>query len=801
MKIHIYACILLPLLFAATVVFAQQDADKHFGSKLTHQMSDEEKSRQSEIGKSFIQTDPPAGVITSIAEFERASGALVRYPFGIPLMLVREMAQNDIVTTLVANTAAENTVRNLYTQARVNLSNCRFMYIETDSYWTRDFGPMYITYGDNQIGIVDFPYNRPRPLDDDAPRTLAENLGIEWFGMPVIHTGGNYMTDGYGYAASTTIAYTENPSITPEEVDLRMQNYLGIDDYSVMQDPNNTYIDHIDCWGKYLAPNKVLIRSVPSSHPQYDEIEATAAYFANKTSMYGTPYKVYRVYTPQNQPYTNSYILNNKVFVPIMNSPNDEQALQSYREAMPGYEVIGVLGQSSTPWESTDALHCRAHEMADLGMLYIKHIPLLGNQPAIGSYDLSAAVTPYSGESVINDSVLVHYRINPTPVTPFSVITMAAGSGTNYTATLPAAETGSTMEYYLSAKDASGRKEYHPFIGQPDPHRFYVGTQRYAGVSSEPASLELTAMQDTKDTTLLAINSIGQIGLHYEIKVATDVNDTLSYTLANSPAPGAYSSNTLTESGWTTLTVDTEGQVGALVLQYTWNTDQYQTEGSVWIESPAGTAIQIASGQRDGIYRMVNSAFNGETLNGQWKIWIQDSKGDGGHQATNISLKLVKLNPLGSWLTVCSSEGTIAKNTYANIPVIADAQDLAIGSYQGKLTLYTNDTANAVTVIPVTFNVTINTPVAQITMPEGAMEVNPNPFGDKLIIHINIPLEGLLDFELTNAQGDSMLKFQKSASGSKEQVVIPTAGLAKGFYMLRVSAGSMHKTFKLVKAL
>ena len=41
---------------------------------------------------------------------------------------------------------------------------------------------------------------------------------------------------------------------------------------------NNTYIDHIDCWGKYISPTKVLIREVPDNHPQYDMIEETKLY-------------------------------------------------------------------------------------------------------------------------------------------------------------------------------------------------------------------------------------------------------------------------------------------------------------------------------------------------------------------------------------------------------------------------------------------------------------------------------------------------------------------------------------------
>ena len=64
------------------------------------------------------------------------------------------------------------------------------------------------------------------------------------------------------------------------------------------------------------------------------------------------------------QPYTNSIILNNKVLVPIENNSYDDDALASYAEALPGYEILGFTGS----WESTDALHCRAKGIPDLEM-------------------------------------------------------------------------------------------------------------------------------------------------------------------------------------------------------------------------------------------------------------------------------------------------------------------------------------------------------------------------------------------------------------------------------------------------
>jgi len=574
---------------------------------------------------------------------------------------------------------------------------------------------------------------------------------------------------------------------------------FGINDYSVLEDPNNTYIDHIDCWGKYLGPDKVLIRSVPTSHPQYDEIEATAAYFANKNSIYGTPYRVYRVYTPQNEPYSNSYIRNDKVFVPIMNSQNDQAALQAYRDAMPGYKVFGFLGQSSTPWQSTDALHCRVHEMADTEMLYLKHIPLQGNVNVQGSYNFVAYAKPFGSQQVLQDSVLMYYRINPNPVTPYTPLTMNNAMGDAYSVSLTAPEEGSTVEYYIYAASNTGKREYQPFIGPADAFKFYVGSQMSAQVAVSPSSLAFTAMKDTEDTEKITISSSGQIGVNYTLAVATDINDTLSFNLNNSPAQTAWNSNTLTEDNWTTFSVSSEGQVSNVVLSYQWNTDQYYEEGSVWIQSPSGTSYRAGYQQLDGYYKLIIPVFTGETLNGSWKVWLQDSHGDGGHQATNVVVKIVKQNPLGNWLSVSTPNGVVAAGQSAEIDVIADAQGMPLGGYEGRITLYSNDPDQPAIQIPVTFTVTINTGINSNDLLADKVGVNPNPFSDELKVDLELMKEGVVKISLFNSTGKEIYTSEYTVSAGKQQIVIPATGINQGIYFMKVNTGDSIENFKLIK--
>ena len=153
------------------------------------------------------------------AEFEPMQGVLIRYPFGISYNVIKEMAEDVNVVTIVASVSEKNTVLSSYQSQGVDTSHCSFLIAPTDTYWTRDYGPWFIVNEDDQQGVVDFTYNRPRPNDDQIPTVYANNQSIPVYDMPLVATGGNYMTDGQGISVSTTLIWEENTGYTHEQID------------------------------------------------------------------------------------------------------------------------------------------------------------------------------------------------------------------------------------------------------------------------------------------------------------------------------------------------------------------------------------------------------------------------------------------------------------------------------------------------------------------------------------------------------------------------------------------------------
>lgn len=491
-----------------------------------HYTSEQEWLARGERGLAFVQTPPPTSPRMP-GEFEPVEGVLVRHPLGVPYSLIAEISHDTKVFTIVQSNTTAASLKNTYAAQGVDTANCEFVVATTNSYWVRDFGPWFIFDGDGELAIVDFPYDRPRPQDNNFPPKMATYLGVDLYGMNVTQTGGNMMQDGWGAAVSTDLVLDENNN-QADTVRARMQRYLGINNYHITIDPLGDYIKHVDCWGKLLAPDKILIARVPATDSRYADYEAVAAYFDTTLCCYGYPYKVYRVDEPGQTdpaktevlaPYTNSLIANNKVFVPMGTNPTyNDNAIATYEEAMPGYQIIGIYNSTgSTSWLNTDALHCRTRGVVDRNMMYIRHMPAFDTvEVAESKLEVKADFVAYSGAQLNAGSLLLHYSVNGGEYQTSHFV--AADDG--YTACMSGIDTGNEVDYYITAADELGNAVSQPIMADLDPHRFVVGNNVLTGLNDawlsnislypNPANAHVI-VSTTSALPVEVINAFGQV--------------------------------------------------------------------------------------------------------------------------------------------------------------------------------------------------------------------------------------------------------------------------------------------------
>lgn len=466
-------------------------------------------NRVSYIGNLQQIIDPTPVEPRFVAEWESALGAVISYPFGLPYSLISDLAQENLLYVVVSTTD-QSAASNALTVNGVNMANVRWINAPTNTYWIRDYGPWTIFDANNQMHIVDFNYNRPRPNDNLIPDVVANYLGLNSYTLNLTHTGGNIMTDGQGKAMSTELVLAENSGISQSQIEQEMASQLGIEEYQLYPDPTDTYIEHIDCWAKLLDVDKVLICSVPTYHSQYSAIENVVTQWQSKTSSLGKPYRIFRVYTPNDEPYTNSFILNGKIHVPQMGTANDAAALQVYRNAMPGYEIEGYSAAGYAPYESTDAIHCRVNTIFDPQLIAIKHIPPAS---AISHQDLVFTAEISHTNPLSADASYLAWKIGSNGNWQNDSL-IASDSG--WAASLTAPALGDTIFYWINASDLQAKNCRVPLCAEHDPYMVVVD------VASQLDAPELIIAHNVNGYEL-SWNSVAP-SISYKIMASTEPN-------------------------------------------------------------------------------------------------------------------------------------------------------------------------------------------------------------------------------------------------------------------------------------
>ena len=345
------------------------------------------------------------------------------------------------------------------------------------TYWVRDFSPFYV-FDELNLSIVDFEYNRPaRVNQNNVPSKLATYFNMPYSYMDLVHTGGNLMQDGRGTAFSDDLVLLEN-SNNKEKVLSKMKEFTGTDNYVITIDPQGDYIAHIDCWGKIVAPDKIIVARLPQSNPRYRYYEQVATQLGNLKCVYGYNYRIYRIDEPGGDtvaPYTNSLIANNHVYMPLgENASYNEAALQVYRDALPGYTVHGMEGFSYDNWNcflNTDALHCRTHEVPDKNMLFIDSREVYNGEVDLQSeYLVKTNIVSYAKSDI--DNVKIHYSINDGTYVEKEMVRYS--ETTNFTFTFKNLKSGDDVKYYITASDKLNNSNIDPTCGEKDPHHFTI---------------------------------------------------------------------------------------------------------------------------------------------------------------------------------------------------------------------------------------------------------------------------------------------------------------------------------------
>lgn len=466
---------LLALILSATagISFSQQNLPHQMSAAEQLQMPSYLQSRSVQPASSTASVLPPSSPVRTIGEWEELQGLLIGWISYTSMLREIVRAAKQECRVYITATNAQNVI-NYLAAGGVDTVNVTILNTPFNSVWSRDYGP-WSAYTNNvdTLITIDWIYNRPRPLDDAVPVDIANVLNTPLYQTTtapydLIHTGGNFMCDGFGTGFSSYLTLNENPNHTAAEIDTIMNKFMGINRYIKFPTLPYDAIHHIDMHMKLLNEETLVMGQYPLGIADGPQIEANLQYIlANYNSKFGTPYKVIRIPMPPDNgaypnttgdyfTYTNSSFINKTLIVPVYNIPEDTIALNIYKQALPGYTVVGINSTASIG--ALGALHCITKELGTSDPLLISHQQLPDTYNTTTPYQVIAFMQHRTG---IQASTL-YYRTDT--LLPYVSVPMnpLIGSPDYFVGTIPPQVAGTHVYYYIQAQAVSGKQQVRP---------------------------------------------------------------------------------------------------------------------------------------------------------------------------------------------------------------------------------------------------------------------------------------------------------------------------------------------------
>jgi len=451
------------------------------------------RANSAAINSSII---PPSSNVRTIGEWEELQGLVVVWT--IYTTILREIIRNARLEckVYVVCSNAQIVINDLLNN-NIDTSNVVYVVTPFNTVWSRDYGPWSVYTNDvDSLLTIDWIHNTARPNDDAVSVAIASVLNSPLYQTTkspwnLVNTGGNFMTDGFGTAFSSNLVINDNlPSASnggtqnAVGIDRIVKHFMGINRYIRLPTLPYDVTHHIDMYLKLLNEETLLVGQYPQGIADGPQIEANLQYIlANYNSIYGTPYKVVRIPMPDDYgrypnttgrsfTYTNSCFINKTIIFPTYNIPSDTIALRIYKEALPGYNVVGINSLSIIG--ASGALHCITKELGTADPLLISHQPLPNTTDTVNNYNVVARIQNRSGIA----NAMVYFRTDT--LLPWQTAPMNSLSGQiNYWgASIPSKPIGTRVYYYINALANSGKQQVRP-MPAPNGYWFFDVSRSY----------------------------------------------------------------------------------------------------------------------------------------------------------------------------------------------------------------------------------------------------------------------------------------------------------------------------------
>ncbi|MDD3407402.1 MAG: agmatine deiminase family protein [Methanomicrobium sp.] len=277
--------------------------------------------------------------------------------------IISEISRSEKVRLFAVSEDEKERIFEKILKAGADPKNIDINVFDYSDVWFRDYGPLFVVNRkEKNAAIVDWIFDAwggkydELKKDSIIPSFIGKKLGLEVFTPGIVLEGGSIDVNGKGTLLTTRqclLNKNRNPHLSKEEIEEYLDEYLGASNIIWLNEgiEGDDTDGHIDDIARFVNDDTVICAvEDDKTSDNYRILIENYEILKNSATEDNRPLNVIPVpmpgiidpEIPLPASYTNFYIGNSVVLVPVFGTENDEKALEILRDVFPKRNVKGI---------------------------------------------------------------------------------------------------------------------------------------------------------------------------------------------------------------------------------------------------------------------------------------------------------------------------------------------------------------------------------------------------------------------------------------------------------------------------
>ncbi len=193
--------------------------------------------------------------------------------------------------------------------------------------WIRDFSPLFPVNPAKFVFAPNYLEKRVAKQIDNSFRAFTQAAGLSHSDSELVVDGGNIVHNGVDKAVFTERIFSDNPDMTPEEIETALKDTLGLSEIAIIPEEAGDTTGHSDGMVMWVSEDTLLVNEnyEPFRTQVLDALEAAFSGVDIVEIPSDYKFEIWKGFVSACGIYVNALVTPDYIYVPVFGGERDDE--------------------------------------------------------------------------------------------------------------------------------------------------------------------------------------------------------------------------------------------------------------------------------------------------------------------------------------------------------------------------------------------------------------------------------------------------------------------------------------------